>query len=98
MADSVRTEDAALRADIRELGEILGMVLRDQWGEELFELEEGVRLATRELRAQPDEARDTIYYFERLFGGIAAGTADRLFDALAVYGGTTAEPRSPLRF
>ena len=31
-------DDATLRADIRELGGNLGEVIRDQWGEEFFEL------------------------------------------------------------
>ncbi len=52
-----RVDDLALRSDIRELGEILGEVIRDQWGEDLYELEETVRLATRALRAGPDEPR-----------------------------------------
>ena len=57
MASPDQTEDAALRTDIRELGEILGAVIREQWGEELFALEESVRLETRALRSNPDEAR-----------------------------------------
>lgn len=57
MASPPRTDDAALRTDIRELGEILGAVIRDQWGETLYELEESVRLTTRALRSEPDEAR-----------------------------------------
>ena len=32
--------DAALRADIRELGRILGEVIQDQWGREFFDLGE----------------------------------------------------------
>ena len=55
MADLKATDDAALRADIRELGEILGSVIRDQWGDELYGLEEKVRLTTRALRNEPDD-------------------------------------------
>ncbi|MCH7734187.1 MAG: phosphoenolpyruvate carboxylase [Chloroflexi bacterium] len=48
--------DQALRDDIRYLGEMLGGIIRDQWGPDFFELEEEIRLATRSLREQPDEA------------------------------------------
>lgn len=44
------TNDSALRQDIRELGQILGDVIRDQWGDEFFELVEKVRLGSRSLR------------------------------------------------
>ena len=49
-------DDQGLRDDIRYLGEVLGGIIRDQWGDAFFELEEEVRLATRSLREQPDEA------------------------------------------
>ena len=38
------------------LGRILGEVIREQWGDEFFELEEEVRTTTRELRERPDLA------------------------------------------
>lgn len=44
------TSDAALRQDIRELGQILGEVIREQWGDEFFELVESVRLDSRLVR------------------------------------------------
>ncbi|MCH7969519.1 MAG: phosphoenolpyruvate carboxylase [Chloroflexi bacterium] len=48
------SEDAALRADIRRMGDMLGKTLRTLWGDELFELVEYVRTATRSLRESPD--------------------------------------------
>ena len=36
--------DARLRADIRELGEVLGTALKRLWGHELVELEESIRV------------------------------------------------------
>ena len=39
--------DAPLRANVRLLGEILGRVLTEQEGEELYRLEERVRLLAR---------------------------------------------------
>jgi phosphoenolpyruvate carboxylase len=46
--------DDRLRVDIREMGRILGAAIREQWGDELFALEEEIRAATRLLREQPD--------------------------------------------
>ena len=46
-----------MRADIRELGRILGEVIRAQWGDEFFDLVEHVRTTTRALRETPDAER-----------------------------------------
>ena len=48
--------ERALRSDIRLLGAVLGRVLRSQFGDELYELEESVRTRTRSLRERPDPA------------------------------------------
>jgi len=47
-------EDLLLNRDIRELGTILGNVLKEQEGEELFNLVEELRLLTKDLRSQTD--------------------------------------------
>ncbi|GAB6282628.1 MAG: phosphoenolpyruvate carboxylase [Ignavibacterium sp.] len=47
-------EDLLLNRDIRELGTILGNVLKEQEGEELFNLVEELRLLTKDLRSQSD--------------------------------------------
>ena len=46
-----------LRGDIREMGRILGDVIKDEWGEEFFDLVEEVRTTTRALRESPDPGR-----------------------------------------
>ena len=51
------TVDDALRSDIREMGRVLGEVIREQWGEEFLQLEEEVRTTMRTLREQPDAER-----------------------------------------
>ncbi len=47
-------DDAALRADIRLLGDLLGQTLVRQVGPELLELVEQVRAFTKALRGEPD--------------------------------------------
>ena len=48
-------KDAPLKKDIRELGIILGNVLREQEGNELYETEEKLRALTKELRTNYSE-------------------------------------------
>lgn len=48
--------DTALRTDIREIGQILGDVIREQWGDEFFDLVEHIRVTSRTLRETPDPA------------------------------------------
>ena len=50
------TADAALRADIRRIGELLGQTLVRQEGQDLLDLVEQVR---RLLRTEPDVAEQT---------------------------------------
>jgi len=59
---STDTNDAALRRDIRELGNLLGEVLREQWGDEFFDLVEGVRLGSISVEGEIDRRA----LFERL--------------------------------
>src|SRR5437762_13442892 len=46
--------DALLRADIREMGRMLGDAIRRQWGEDFLDLVEEVRTTTRSLREEPN--------------------------------------------
>ena len=83
MATGADERDAALRADIRGLGEVLGAVIREQWGEPFFQLEEEVRIATRALREQPDSAAQ-----EQLYGKLADASlweVLRLVRAFTIY-------------
>lgn len=45
--------NAPLRADVRQLGQLLGEVLREQGGDSLFELEEDVRTLCKNARLSP---------------------------------------------
>ncbi|GJM45185.1 MAG: phosphoenolpyruvate carboxylase [Gemmatimonadota bacterium] len=58
--------DAPLRQDIRELGRILGDVIREQWGDEFFQLEEEVRLGSRSLRDPDSDTDDGTALLDRL--------------------------------
>ena len=49
--------DAPLRDDIRQLGSLLGDILREQGGAALFETVEAVRLAAKAARADRDSAQ-----------------------------------------
>ena len=75
--------DERLRANIRDLGELLGDILRQQWGQEFFDLVEEVRQTTRALRERgdPDRQRDL---FERL-GRADMSDVVRLVRAFAIY-------------
>ncbi|MDA1278594.1 MAG: phosphoenolpyruvate carboxylase [Chloroflexi bacterium] len=56
------SEDSALRNGIRRMGDMLGKTLKALWGEELFQLVEYVRSATRSLRESPDpEVRSRLF-------------------------------------
>ena len=51
-------KDEPLRRDINLLGRMLGRILIEQEGEELFETEEGVRLLCKRLRFDYDPELD----------------------------------------
>jgi phosphoenolpyruvate carboxylase len=78
-----QASDAPLRSDIREMGRILGDVIREQWGEEFFALVEEVRTTTRSLREQPDPAR-----LERLMSRLEKASLweiERLVRSFTIY-------------
>ena len=75
--------ERALRADIRLLGDILGRVLRTQFGDELYELEEKVRAQTRSLRENPDPQLQTDLFNE--LDGTSLYSAVRLVRAFTIY-------------
>ncbi len=54
-------EDLGLRTDIRRLGDMLGVALKNLWGEELYELVEYVRASIREIKdSQNHELQDQL--------------------------------------
>ncbi|MBT4073770.1 MAG: phosphoenolpyruvate carboxylase [Chloroflexi bacterium] len=75
--------ERALRSDIRLLGDVLGHVLRSQFGDELYELEERVRAQTRSLRESPDSALQAALYKE--LDGVPLWSAVRLVRAFTIY-------------
>ncbi|MEX1274558.1 MAG: phosphoenolpyruvate carboxylase, partial [Bacteroidota bacterium] len=53
----MREKDKLLRQNIRMLGNLLGEVIIEQQGIELFELEETIRRTTKQLRRRPSDAQ-----------------------------------------
>ena len=58
---AVAADDAALRSDVRKLGDLLGQTLVRQEGPELLELVENVRKAVREGQGE-DELNGSAAY------------------------------------
>ena len=56
------TDDAPLRQDIRELGQILGGVIREQWGDDFFDLVEGIRVGSRAIRSGNTADTETLLH------------------------------------
>src|ERR1700730_9011046 len=84
---ATRTEailpEAGLRAEIRLLGQLLGDTLREHEGVALYELEESIRLRTKELRQRYDAADEAAFVNE--LGRIPLEDAARLVRAFATY-------------
>ena len=78
-----RTVDQGLRDDIRFLGEVLGGIIRDQWGEAFYELEEEVRLTTRSLRRNPDPSAQRV--LEERLRATSLWEAVRLVRSFTIY-------------
>ncbi|HEX5141951.1 MAG TPA: phosphoenolpyruvate carboxylase, partial [Dehalococcoidia bacterium] len=75
--------DTALRSDIRELGFILGEVIRDQWGTEFFDLVEEIRGWTRGLREQPDSG--SLEQLLQRLEGVRLQEIERLVRSFTIY-------------
>src|SRR6202045_2876698 len=75
--------EAGLRAEIRLLGQLLGDTLREHEGVALYELEESIRLRTKELRQRYDAADEAALVAE--LGRIPLEDAARLVRAFATY-------------
>ncbi|MEP6885120.1 MAG: phosphoenolpyruvate carboxylase, partial [Gammaproteobacteria bacterium] len=67
-------KDAALREDVRALGELIGETLRDQGGEEFFQLVEGDRLAA--IRRREGDTADATELQERAMGRSPSAATD----------------------
>ncbi len=76
-------KDAALRADIRRLGDLLGETLKRLGGEKLFETEERVRNLCKELRSADNSAAQE--RLKRLLSGLSLEEAIGVIRAFSVY-------------
>src|SRR2546429_4623489 len=75
--------EAGLRAEIRLLGQLLGETLREHEGVALYELEESIRLRTKELRQRYDAGEEGALVPD--LGRIPLEDAARLVRAFATY-------------
>src|SRR6202171_2990667 len=75
--------EAGLRAEIRLLGQLLGETLREHEGLALYELEESIRLRTKELRQRYDATEEASLVAD--LGRIPLEDAARLVRAFATY-------------
>src|SRR3989440_11959829 len=75
--------EAGLRAEIRLLGQLLGETLREHEGVALYELEESIRLRTKELRQHYEAVAEAALVAE--LGRIPLEDAARLVRAFATY-------------
>lgn len=73
----------SLRGNVRLLGEILGRVLQEQAGHDLFALVEGIRQTCKELRAQYDEERALA--LQRQIAAMPLARAVEVVRAFAIY-------------
>jgi phosphoenolpyruvate carboxylase len=85
-------KEAPLRRDVRSLGRLLGEVLKEQVGDDLFSAVEGLRLLLiehRELHAQPahdvENERRLIECAERIVSRLEVTEAHRMAKAFAIY-------------
>jgi phosphoenolpyruvate carboxylase len=75
--------EAGLRAEIRLLGQLLGETLREHEGVALYELEESIRLRTKELRQRYSATEEAALVDE--LGRMPLEDAARLVRAFATY-------------
>ena len=77
--------DAALRADIRFLGNLLGETLRRQHGSALLDLVEEVRALTKETRGSESTDGEATGKLEALLAGLDLDTTIQLVRAFGTY-------------
>src|SRR5919206_3742944 len=78
-----RLPEAALRAEIRLLGQLLGDTLQEHEGKALYELEESIRLRTKNLRQHYDSRQEAALLAD--LDQIQLPDAARLIRAFATY-------------
>ncbi len=76
-------KDEALKSDIRELGIILGNILKEQEGEALYHIEEKLRALTKSLRTEyKEKTRKEII---KLINSLSVEEAHKVVRAFSVY-------------
>ena len=83
LTEPMREKDRLLRQNIRTLGNLLGEVIIEQQGKELFELEETIRQTTKQLRRRPSETQLT--NFRSLIREMAPETMAWILRAFTTY-------------
>ncbi len=79
----VSEKDEALKTDIRELGIILGNILKEQEGEALYETEEKLRALTKSLRTEYRES--TRQEIIKLINSLSIDEAYKVVRAFSIY-------------
>ena len=79
----VSEKDEALKTDIRELGIILGNVLKEQEGESLYQTEEKLRALTKALRTEYKES--TRQEIINLINSLSIDEAYKVVRAFSIY-------------
>ncbi len=78
-----KKQDEPLRKNIRLLGNLLGQVIEEQEGRQLFELEEQIRQTSKELRQRFEPSRQET--LQRLVRGMDPADMSRIVRAFAAY-------------
>jgi phosphoenolpyruvate carboxylase len=79
-------KNAPLRRDVRSLGVLLGRVLKEQEGEELFQNVERLRESlTRRREGEHREGEEEIRFAQELVGGLSLREAHKVTKAFAIY-------------
>src|SRR5262245_46843969 len=95
LSEDLDQKDLPLRRDIRSLGRLLGEILKEQEGEDLFNTVETLRLLAREHRdsvqgtgaegENPPDERDRMAKFEQIICGLSLTDAYRVTKAFSIY-------------
>ena len=85
LADEREQLDAALRADIRLLGNLLGQSLVRQNGQELLDLVEEVRALTKQLRSDTPTPEGAAKELAETLSGLDLDTTIALVRAFSAY-------------
>lgn len=83
VGDDAELREAPLRRDVRSLGMLLGVVIREQAGEEIFAIEEELRLLAIARRSDGDEEKRC--RAEQIIGGLSIGDCHLVTKAFSIF-------------